>query len=141
MKKDEISKIISKASVKEVELLHPERSFQRLFLLIRGEEDASGIILKEPGSDFEYRTIPEKTPLKILVTHIWKSKIDVTDKYKLVTVSLDQEIQEDDRYTVSKSIFGSVVKSFPEEAVVIAVLHEGERDEAPHFHFLMKNKT
>ena len=63
MKKDEMSKIISKASVKEVELLHPERSFQRLFLLIRGEEDASGIILKEPGSDFEYRTIPEKTPL------------------------------------------------------------------------------
>ena len=140
MKKDEIYKIISTASVKEVELLHPERSFQRLFLLIRGE-DASGIILKEPGSDFEYRTIPEKTPLKILVNHLWKSKIDVTDKYKLVTVSLDQEIQENDRYTVSKSIYGSVVKSFPEEAVVIAVFHEGERDESPHFHFLMKNKT
>lgn len=140
MLKEEISKIISKASVKEVELLHPERSFQRLFLLIKSE-DASGIILKEPESDFEYLTIPEKAPSKILVAHIWKSKIDVTDKYKLVTVSLDQEIQEDDRYTVSKSIYNSVVKSFPEEAVALAVLHIGERDEAPHFHFLIKNKT
>lgn len=138
MTKENLSDLISKASVKESKLLHPERSFQKLFLLMRGDEAASGIILKEPNSDFTYRIIPEKAAFKIKVAHIWKSQIDVTAEYELLTVSLEEAVPEEEIYTISKAVYSSVLESFQDKDILIGVLHLCEGDETTHFHFLLK---
>lgn len=141
MTKEDVKALIENLSVKQGKVLLGDGALLRELIMFRKKpEKESCILIKEPTTDFQYIYIPDKSSQRILLLHFWQRQIDTHLEYNLVTITLPELPPEEDLYKLSKTIYFSVIESFPEEDCVIGVFHLSEFDENPHLHFLMKQK-
>lgn len=142
MTKDDLSSLIKSLQVKQGKALRPEKLIlDTLLLKKKGLEKEDCILLKEPSNkDFQFTFLPDKLVDKMRIRNDWTSMIKPDGEYELLTITLP-ELPTEDIYKICKSIYFSVVESYPEQEILVSVFHPDEPNQKPHFHFLITKKS